>query len=63
MAQGHGVALLPRLAVAANLARVSLHELSGDGLHRSILSVARASNTQRPIISTALDVLDATARS
>ncbi|WP_375002707.1 LysR family transcriptional regulator [Aeromicrobium sp. CTD01-1L150] len=62
VAQGHGVTLLPRLAVARNLAPVRLHELGGRGLHRRILSVARTSNAQRPIISSVLDALHTAVR-
>lgn len=57
VSQGHGVTLLPRLAVAKKMAPISLHELAGNGLHRRILSVARTSNTQRPIISKVLGML------
>jgi DNA-binding transcriptional LysR family regulator len=57
VAQGHGVALLPRLAVAKNMARVTLRDLAGTALRRRILTVARRSNVQRPIVATTLNAL------
>lgn len=57
VAQGHGVALLPRLAVAKNMARVSIQELAESSLRRRILTVARVSNAHRPIVAAALNAL------
>lgn len=59
VAQGHGVALLPRLAVARNLARVRVQELAAPALQRRILTVARRSTAQRPVVAATLDALHA----
>lgn len=56
------VALLPRLAVAKNLAGVRTTELAGRSLRRRILSVCRASNAGRPIVANTLTALHALAR-
>lgn len=57
ISSGQGIALLPRLAVADGVAPVSMHNLSGAGLHRRILTVSRASTAKRPIVRAVLDEL------
>lgn len=56
------VALLPRLAVAKNLAGVRTTELAGRSLRRRILSVCRPSNAGRPVVANTLTALHALAR-
>lgn len=57
VAQGQGLALLPRLAVASGVTPVSLQALAGPRLQRRILTVTRSSNERRPIIRAVLDEL------
>ena len=57
VADGHGVALLPRRAVADTAAAVDVHPLRDLALRRRLLATARASVTARPIVAQVLDAL------
>lgn len=57
ISQGQGIALLPRLAVAAEAAPVSIHVLSGAKLNRRVLTVCRSGSANRPIVRAVLDQL------
>jgi DNA-binding transcriptional LysR family regulator len=61
VAAGHGVAVLPRLSVAADAARVDTRELSSPRLQRRLTVVARASTLGRSAVSTVVDALVAAA--
>jgi molybdate transport repressor ModE-like protein len=61
VAAGHGVAVLPRLSVAADAARVDTRELSAPRLQRRLTVVARASTLGRSAVSTVVDALVAAA--
>jgi DNA-binding transcriptional LysR family regulator len=56
VAEGHGVAVLPRLTIAAD-ARVDVRPLGEPPLGRRILAVARSSVRTRPVIASALQAL------
>jgi DNA-binding transcriptional LysR family regulator len=56
VSQGHGVAVLPRLSVAADAA-VDVKPLRDPALERRILAVARASVRARPVVASALDAI------
>ena len=57
VSRGQGVALLPRMAVAAEVAPVSMYELGDPVLTRRILTATRRSNATRPIVSAVLEQL------
>jgi molybdate transport repressor ModE-like protein len=57
VAAGHGIAVLPRLAVADNVAEVEIRELVEPSLNRRLLALARTSSQDRPIIRAVLDEL------
>ncbi|WP_375476894.1 LysR family transcriptional regulator [uncultured Jatrophihabitans sp.] len=59
VADGHGVAVLPRRAVAADSAPVAVRTLREPVLRRRLLAVARASAAQRPAVATVLAALGA----
>ncbi|MDA3624927.1 LysR family transcriptional regulator [Saccharopolyspora sp. WRP15-2] len=61
VADGHGVALLPRYS--ANLSTVALRPLSGVRAGRNIEVVSRRGATERPAVQVALDALIAEASS
>jgi molybdate transport repressor ModE-like protein len=54
---GHGIAVLPRLAVADNVAEIEIRPLAGPGMSRRLLALTRTSSQDRPIIRAALDEL------
>ena len=54
---GHGIAVLPRLAVAENVAEVALNPLAGPELNRRLLALTRTSSQDRPVIRAVLDRL------
>ena len=60
---GHGIAVLPRLAVADTAASLELHPLRQPKLQRRLIAVARASALGRPVVGTVFDAVVAAARS
>lgn len=63
VAQGIGIAAVPRLALAAGVGRVAVRELPGVVPARDVYAVARASSIRRPAISVVLAALHAAAKS
>ncbi|PZS36606.1 MAG: LysR family transcriptional regulator [Pseudonocardiales bacterium] len=57
VAAGHGVAVLPRLSVADEMAEVEVRPLREPVLERRLIAVARASAMGRPVVGTVLDAL------
>jgi molybdate transport repressor ModE-like protein len=56
VAAGHGIAVLPRLAVADNVAEIAIRPLA-PSMTRRLLALTRTSSQDRPIIRAALDEL------
>jgi molybdate transport repressor ModE-like protein len=63
VAQGHGVAVLPRRSVAADAADVEVRTLREPALSRRLLAVARSSTAARPVVAAVLDALAHASRS
>jgi molybdate transport repressor ModE-like protein len=61
VAAGHGVAVLPRLSVAAQAASVRVQPLLDPPLRRRLIAVARASAHARPVVQAVLAALRAAA--
>lgn len=57
VAAGHGIAVLPRLAVADKVAEVEIRPLAQPSMSRRLLALTRSSSQDRPIIRAALDEL------
>jgi DNA-binding transcriptional LysR family regulator len=57
VAAGHGVAVLPRLAVRAGIAEVEVRPLAPPGVHRELLAVTRAVAVTRPAVAAVLQAL------
>ena len=57
VADGHGVAVLPRRSVDTDAARVDVGALREPGLSRRLLAVARPSVAARPVVSAVLDAV------
>ncbi|HEY2299406.1 MAG TPA: LysR family transcriptional regulator [Jatrophihabitans sp.] len=57
VAAGHGIAVLPRLSVAADAGRVDLRALRSPVLGRRLRAVARASALARPSVSAVVDAI------
>jgi DNA-binding transcriptional LysR family regulator len=57
VAAGHGIAVLPRLAVADNVAEVELRPLTAPAMSRRLLALTRTSSEQRPVIRAVLGEL------
>jgi DNA-binding transcriptional LysR family regulator len=57
VAAGHGVAVLPRLSVAADAAAVEVRALREPRLERRLTAVARASTLGRPAVRAVVDAL------
>jgi DNA-binding transcriptional LysR family regulator len=57
VAQGHGVAVLPRLAVADDVAEVVIQPLDEPDMTRRLLALTRTSSSERPVIRAVLDEL------
>jgi molybdate transport repressor ModE-like protein len=57
VAAGHGIAVLPRLAVADNVAEIDIRPLAQPAMSRRLLALTRSSSQERPIIRAALDEL------
>jgi molybdate transport repressor ModE-like protein len=57
VAAGHGIAVLPRLAVADRVADVAIRQLAEPGLSRRLLALTRTSSQSRPIIGAVLQRL------
>jgi DNA-binding transcriptional LysR family regulator len=63
VADGHGVAVLPRLSVPADVQGVDVRPLREPALTRRLVAVARASVAARPVVAAVLDALvDASGR-
>ena len=62
VAQGIGIAAVPRLALAAGASRVVVRDLPGSVPARDVYAVVRASSVRRPAISVVLAALHAAAR-
>ena len=58
---GHGVAVLPRLAVADTVADVEIRPLRKPQLERRLIAVARSSASGRPVVGAVLDAIGAAA--
>jgi molybdate transport repressor ModE-like protein len=63
VADGHGVAVLPRRSVAAGAAAVEVRALREPALRRRLLAVARSSVAARPVVGAVLDALAQAAKS
>jgi DNA-binding transcriptional LysR family regulator len=61
VAAGHGVAILPRMAVAADVSPVRTWPLQTTGLRRRLRAVTRASSRSRPVVQAVVDALVAAA--
>ena len=61
VAAGHGVAVLPRMAVATDIAPVRTWPLQTAGLRRRLRAVTRASAGSRPVVQAVVDALVAAA--
>lgn len=59
VAAGHGVAVLPRLAVDDRVADVVIRTLAGPAMQRRLLALTRASSADRPIVQAVLAELSA----
>jgi molybdate transport repressor ModE-like protein len=57
VADGHGVAVLPRLSVPGDVEGVDVRPLREPALTRRLVAVARASVAARPVVATVLDAL------
>jgi molybdate transport repressor ModE-like protein len=57
VAAGHGIAVLPRLAVADGVADVQTVPLTAPHMHRRLLALTRTSSQDRPIIRAVLSEL------
>jgi molybdate transport repressor ModE-like protein len=57
VAAGHGIAVLPRLAVADNVAEIEIRPLAEPSMSRRLLALTRSSSQDRPIIRATLDEL------
>lgn len=62
VARGIGIAAVPRLALAAGVARVAVRDLPATAPGRDVYAVARASSVRRPAIAAVLAALHAAAR-
>jgi DNA-binding transcriptional LysR family regulator len=62
VARGIGVAILPRLTLAAGEGRVTVRELPGRSPARHVYAVARESGVRRPSVAVILTALTAAAR-
>jgi DNA-binding transcriptional LysR family regulator len=62
VARGIGVALLPRLSLAAGDARVAVRELPGASPARDLYVVARESAVRRPAVAVIVRALTSAAR-
>ncbi|WP_375483869.1 LysR family transcriptional regulator [uncultured Jatrophihabitans sp.] len=58
VADGHGVAVLPRRSVAEDAAPVQVLPLAEPRLNRRLLAVARASVAERPVVAEVLDACE-----
>jgi DNA-binding transcriptional LysR family regulator len=63
VARGIGIAILPRLTLAAGEGRVAVRELPGRSPARQVYAVARESGVRRPSVAVILTALTAAARS
>jgi DNA-binding transcriptional LysR family regulator len=61
VAAGHGVSVLPRLAVFDEVASVDVRPLRSPALHRRISAVTRSRTSSRPVVQAVLNAVDAAA--
>ena len=54
VAAAHGIAVLPRLAVADNVAEVELRPLAGPRMSRRLIALTRTSSQARPVVRAVL---------
>lgn len=54
VAAGHGIAVLPRLAVAENVAEVELRPLQDPRMNRRLIALTRTSSQARPVVRAVL---------
>ncbi|HTZ42477.1 MAG TPA: LysR family transcriptional regulator [Jatrophihabitans sp.] len=54
VAAGHGIAVLPRLAVADNVAEVELRPLTAPRMNRRLIALTRTSSQARPVVRAVL---------
>jgi DNA-binding transcriptional LysR family regulator len=57
VAAGHGIAVLPRLAVADDIADVDIHPVIDPPMSRRLMALTRTSGQDRPVISAVLSEL------
>jgi len=57
VAAGHGVSVLPRLAVADDVASVTIRPLAAPDMRRRLLALTRSSSQQRPVVRAVLTEL------
>jgi DNA-binding transcriptional LysR family regulator len=57
VAAGHGIAVLPRLAVADNVAEIELAPLLEPTMRRRLIALTRTSSQERPVIRAVVDQL------
>ena len=62
VARGIGIAILPRLTLAAGDARVTVRDLPGTSPSRDLYAVARASSVRRPAVAVIIRALTTAAR-
>ncbi len=62
VARGIGIAILPRLTLAAGEGRVAVRELPGTSPARDLFAVARASSVRRPAVAVIVRALTTAAR-
>jgi DNA-binding transcriptional LysR family regulator len=62
VAAGHGIAVLPRLAVVDGIADVDVRPLRSPPLRRRITAVTRSSASSRPVVESVLDAMADAAR-
>ena len=54
VAAGHGIAVLPRLAVADNVAEVEVRRLHEPRMNRRLIALTRTSSQARPVVRAVL---------
>ena len=62
VADGHGIAVLPRLSVPAGVADVAVAPLRSPAIERRLTVVGRAATVARPVVAAVVDALAAAAK-
>lgn len=57
VAAGHGITVLPRLAVAEGVAEVDVHPLADPVLHRRLIAASRPGSAARPVVQVTLNAV------